>query len=80
VLGLLSLVAFGTLFELFHRVFFPGGNYSFDPSTQRLVQLYPFTFWQITAAVLGVTVFLISGATWLLGRHFSRQPDSDHTP
>ncbi len=53
VLGAVSLVAFATLFELFHEVFFPAGNWAFDPATQHLVQLYPFAFWQIAAAALG---------------------------
>ena len=52
VVGLVGLVAFDPLFELFHRVFFPGGNWAFDPRTQRLVQLYPFTFWQLTGGLL----------------------------
>jgi integral membrane protein (TIGR01906 family) len=68
LLGLVSLVAFDSLFTLFHQVFFPGGNWSFDPATQRLVQLYPFRFWQIAAAALGVSVFVLGLATWLLGR------------
>ena len=68
VLGLVSMVAFGTLFSLFHRVFFPGGNSSFDPATQHLVQLYPFAFWQLAALALGTLVFLLGLGTWLLGR------------
>lgn len=71
-LGIVSLVAFGTLFTLFHQIFFPGGNFTFDPATQRLVQLYPFRFWQITSAALGVLVFVLATATWLLGRRKSR--------
>ena len=68
VLGLVSLVAFDSLFTLFHQVFFPGGNWAFDSSTQRLVQLYPFRFWQIAAAALGTLIFIVGLATWLLGR------------
>ena len=41
------------LFELFHRIFFAGGSYTFDPATDRLVQLFPFRFWQETAIVVG---------------------------
>jgi integral membrane protein (TIGR01906 family) len=72
-LGVISLVAFGTLFSLFHEVFFPGGNWAFDPATQRLVQLYPFTFWQLAAAALGVLVFLFGLAAWWLGRSMTRR-------
>jgi integral membrane protein (TIGR01906 family) len=67
-LGVFSLVAFDSLFTLFHQVFFPGGNWAFDPSTQRLVQLYPFRFWQIASAALGTLVFLLGIGAWLLGR------------
>jgi hypothetical protein len=74
VLGAVSVVAFDPLFTLFHQVFFPGGNWSFDPGSQRLVQLYPFAFWQIAAAALGVTVLLLALGTWLLGRWAERRP------
>ena len=80
VLGFVSLVAFDSLFTLFHQVFFPGGNWSFDPSTQRLVQLYPFRFWQIASAVLGTLIFLIGLATWLVGRWASGRAAADSTP
>lgn len=73
LLGVISLAAFDSLFTLFHQLFFPGGNWSFDPATQRLVQLYPFRFWQIAAAALGVLVFLLGLATWLLGRWMRRR-------
>jgi len=79
VVGLVSLVAFDSLFTLFHQVFFPGGNWSFDPSTQHLVQLYPFRFWQIMSAAMGVLLFIIGLATWLLGRWASRRAAADST-
>ena len=72
VLAVISVIAFGTLFTLFHQVFFPAGNWSFDPATQRLVQLYPFRFWQIAAGALATLVFLLSVGAWLLGRHRAR--------
>lgn len=67
-IGLVSLVAFDTLFRLFHEVFFPGGNWSFDPETQRLVQLYPFGFWQVAAAAYGLLLVLLGLGAWLSGR------------
>jgi integral membrane protein (TIGR01906 family) len=73
VLGVVSLVAFGTVFTVFHQIFFPAGNYSFDPATQHLVQLYPFRFWQIAAAALAVLVFLLATAAWLVGRRGARR-------
>ena len=53
IIGVIGLVAFEPLFELFHRVFFPGGNWAFDPRTEHLVQLYPYAFWEIAAAAPG---------------------------
>jgi integral membrane protein (TIGR01906 family) len=54
VAGAIALVAFDALFETFHQLFFPGGSYTFDPATERLVQLFPFQFWQETAIAVGV--------------------------
>ncbi len=80
VAGVISLVAFDSLFTLFHRVFFPAGNWSFDPATQRLVQLYPFTFWQIASAALGALVFLLGLGAWLLGRWAAHRPAAGSAP
>jgi integral membrane protein (TIGR01906 family) len=83
VLGLLSLVAFDSLFVLFHQVVFPGGGWSFDPASQHLVQLYPFVFWQIAAASFGLLVLLLGSLTWWLGRRLGRSDgptDGDHAP
>jgi hypothetical protein len=82
ILAIGGLLAFGPLFELFHRVFFPGGNYAFDPRTQRLVQLYPFAFWQIAAAAYGVLLLAIGLGAWLAGRWRARRmrAASEHRP
>jgi integral membrane protein (TIGR01906 family) len=57
-LGAVALVAFDVLFETFHQLLFPAGSYDFDPATERLVQLFPFQFWQETAIVVGVVIVL----------------------
>jgi integral membrane protein (TIGR01906 family) len=62
VLGVGSLVAFDAMFELFHRIFFPAGSYTFDPSTERLVQLFPFQFWEETAFVVGIVIVAIAAS------------------
>lgn len=77
-LGILSLVAFSTLFTLFHQIFFPGGNFSFDPRTQHLVQLYPIGFWQIASAALGVTIAVLGTGTWLVTRLLARRVREVH--
>ena len=60
VAGVVAAVAFDALFEIFHRMFFPGGTYLFDPATDRLVQLFPFAFWSETTIVVGALILLIS--------------------
>jgi len=64
VLGVVALVAFDSLFETFHRLFFAGGTYTFDPSTDRLVQLFPFVFWQETAMAVGAVIVVLSVLLW----------------
>ena len=59
-LGVVALLAFDVLFEVFHRILFPGGSYTFDPSTERLVQLFPFRFWQESAMAVGVTIVVLA--------------------
>lgn len=54
VVGAGALVAFDALFEIFHQLFFAGGSYTFDPGTERLVQLFPFQFWQETSVAVGI--------------------------
>lgn len=66
--AIVGLVAFEPLFTLFHEVFFPAGGWSFDPATQRVVQLYPFVFWQFAAAGLGLLALILGVAAWALGR------------
>jgi integral membrane protein (TIGR01906 family) len=58
--GAISFVAFAALFEVFHRLFFAGGSYTFDPSTERLVQLFPFRFWQETAIAVGAVCIALA--------------------
>ena len=63
--AVVGVLAFDPLFELFHEVFFPQGDWAFDPGSQRLVQLYPFRFWQAMAALLGVLMLLLGIGAWL---------------
>lgn len=85
VLGVVGAVAFDQLFELFHRVFFPAGSYLFDPATDRLVQLFPFQFWDETAMLAGgliIAAALI--VAFIAGRRAERSemtgPAPDPTP
>jgi len=67
VVGVFALVAFDTVFTLFHEVFFPGGNWAFPPNSL-LIQLYPYAFWELTSSALGVLGISGGLAVWLLAR------------
>jgi integral membrane protein (TIGR01906 family) len=58
--GAVAFVAFDALFEVFHQLLFPGGSYTFDPRTERLVQLFPFQFWQDSAIAVGFLAIVIA--------------------
>ena len=60
VLGVIGIVAFDQLFEAFHEVFFPAGSFTFDPATDKLVQLFPFSFWDETALAVGVVIITLA--------------------
>lgn len=60
--GVVVALAFEQAFEVFHELFFSGGTYTFDPATDRLVQLFPIQFWEETSLALGVVILVVSGA------------------
>jgi integral membrane protein (TIGR01906 family) len=69
--GVVGIVAFERAFEIFHRLFFASGSYTFDPRTERLVQLFPQRFWFETSVAVGVVALLLAAAvaalaTWRL--------------
>ena len=66
VIGVTAAVAFEPLFLLFHDVFFPQGNFLFDPATSNLIRLYPEWYWQGITAGVGLSfiavALLVAGA------------------
>jgi integral membrane protein (TIGR01906 family) len=60
IAGVVAFFAFDVAFEVFHRLFFAGGSYTFDPGTDRLVQLFPFAFWSETTMAVGVVIIALS--------------------
>jgi hypothetical protein len=60
VVGAFVVFAFEAAFEVFHRLFFSTGSYTFDPSTDRLVQLFPQQFWSETAIAVGAVALAAS--------------------
>lgn len=70
VVGAFALLAFDAAFEVFHRLFFSAGTYTFDPRTDRLVQLFPEQFWSDTTIAVGVVALALAMLTaWQAGRH-----------
>ena len=68
VAGVAFLLFFDAAFELFHRLFFAGGTYTFDPATERLVQLFPDQFWTETTVAIAAVGMVLTGGTWFLAR------------
>jgi integral membrane protein (TIGR01906 family) len=64
VAGVIGTFAFDAAFEVFHRLFFAGGTYTFDARTDRLVQLFPDEFWFETSLALGALMLLLCLVAW----------------
>jgi integral membrane protein (TIGR01906 family) len=60
--GIVAAFAFEQAFLLFHEVFFPQGNFLFDPATSNLVRLYPDWYWEGITFRIGLS-FLGVAAT-----------------
>jgi len=58
LVGAAFVMAFDATFTFAHQLLFPAGTWTFDPATDRLVQLYPERFW--IAAALGYCTVLIA--------------------
>jgi integral membrane protein (TIGR01906 family) len=75
VVGAIGLLAFDLAFEVFHRLFFAGGTYTFDPRTDRLVQLFPEQFWLETSVAVAIVILLVSAVVWWLAGRRLGQPE-----
>lgn len=54
-------VAFEPAFLAFHYVFFPQGNFLFDPATSNLLALYPEHYWYGVTLRIGIAFVAIAG-------------------
>ncbi len=71
--GGLGVLVFDQAFTLFHEVFFPEGNWSFDPRVSKLVQIFPDQFWSDTTVGVGIVIVALALALrWLAGRRAAR--------
>ena len=62
VVGIVAAFAFEQAFLLFHQVFFPQGNFLFDPATSNLVRLYPDWYWQGITFRIGLSFLAVAAA------------------
>jgi integral membrane protein (TIGR01906 family) len=60
LVGVVATVAFEPLFLAFHYVFFPQGNFLFDPATSNLVRLYPDWYWEGISLRVGLSFVLLA--------------------
>lgn len=63
--GILAGLAFEQAFLLFHQVFFPQGNFLFDPATSNLVRLYPDWYWQGITFRIGASFIALAAVVAL---------------
>jgi integral membrane protein (TIGR01906 family) len=70
VIGIAAAVAFEPLFLLFHDVFFPQGNFLFDPATSNLIRLYPEWYWQGITAGVGLS-FIVAALLVAAAAHMA---------
>jgi integral membrane protein (TIGR01906 family) len=61
-LGIVAALAFEQAFVLFHEIFFPQGNFLFDPATSNLVRLYPDWYWQGITLRIGLSFIAVAAA------------------
>jgi integral membrane protein (TIGR01906 family) len=62
VIGIVAAVAFDAAFLLFHQMFFPQGNFLFDPATSNLLRLYPDWYWQGITFRIGLSFIGLAAA------------------
>ncbi|MCU0483166.1 MAG: DUF1461 domain-containing protein [Chloroflexi bacterium] len=76
VVGGAFVLLFDVAFEIFHRLFFAQGTYTFDPRSERLVQLFPYAFWTETSVAITGVVLALAFLSWAGARHLGRRPAS----
>ena len=76
VVGAIAIFAFDAAFEVFHRLFFSSGSYTFDPGTDRLVQLFPERFWYETSTVVGIVALVVALLTMWRARRNPAHPSA----
>jgi integral membrane protein (TIGR01906 family) len=78
--GSAFLLFFDTAFTLFHQLFFAEGSWTFDPATDRLVQLFPYQFWTETSVAIAVVGLGLTIAAWALATRLARPRGTPAAP
>jgi integral membrane protein (TIGR01906 family) len=60
LVGVVAVFAFEPLFLAFHYLFFPQGNFLFDPATSNLVRLYPDWYWEGISLRVGLSFVAVA--------------------
>jgi integral membrane protein (TIGR01906 family) len=66
-IGTFAVVDFNLTFTLFHKMFFPMGNYTFDPSVSLLKQMFPNEFFYNCIVRCAFTSLIASAILIILG-------------
>jgi integral membrane protein (TIGR01906 family) len=74
--GISFALLFDTAFELFHRLFFAQGSYTFDPRSERLVQLFPYQFWTESTVAIALVVLALAAVAWAGARGRARRAEA----
>ena len=67
-----AAVAFEPAFLFFHEMFFPQGNFAFDPATSDLLALYPEPYWSGVTLRVGLAFLASAAAVAAAGALFAR--------
>ncbi len=62
LIGVVAVFAFEQAFLAFHYLFFPQGNFLFDPATSDLIRLYPDWYWEGISLRVGLSFIALAVA------------------
>jgi integral membrane protein (TIGR01906 family) len=79
-IGIVATLAFDAAFLLFHQIFFPQGNFLFDPATSNLVRLYPDWYWQGITLRIGLSFVAVAAVVALAASGGLRRAGSTKLP
>ena len=71
IVGVAFMFFFEQAFTIFHEIFFAAGTWTFDPATDRLVQLFPDAFWTETSVAIAIVGVVLTSTIWALARRLA---------